>query len=195
MTSSWQPGSKKLKDNPYTGLAVGGGTLTSGVQPAVPPHVQFALAATRYAHHYDYPMEELKRILAKIAMTAAERGRDSKAHFRREITLDDVLKAPTVPGPLDSTTAAASVTARQWRSSRGRTSPRRCATIMCWLRALALRFQAARSCYRMTTTSCTSRERPGSAHRLCPGGDRESAPGDRPRRGSRLLHHYGVVDL
>jgi hypothetical protein len=39
-------GVEKLKDNPYTGLAVGAGKLTSGVEPAVPPPVQFALAAT-----------------------------------------------------------------------------------------------------------------------------------------------------
>jgi 3-oxoacyl-[acyl-carrier-protein] synthase III len=43
-------GVEKLRDNPYTGLAVGTGNLTSGVDPAVPPPVQFALAATRYAH-------------------------------------------------------------------------------------------------------------------------------------------------
>ena len=94
-------GVEKLKDNPYTGLAVGAGNLTSGVEPAVPPPVQFALAATRHAHHYDLPMEELKRILAKIAMKNHANGaKNPKAHFRREIALEDVLKAPTVAWPL-----------------------------------------------------------------------------------------------
>jgi acetyl-CoA C-acetyltransferase len=94
-------GVEKLKDNPYTGLAVGAGNLTSGVDPAVPPPVQFALAATRYAHHYDLPMEELKRILAKIAVKNHANGaKNPKAHFRREIAVEDVLKAPTVGWPL-----------------------------------------------------------------------------------------------
>ena len=94
-------GVEKLKDNPYTGLAVGAGNLTSGVEPAVPPPVQFALAATRYAHHYDLPMEELKRVLAKIAVKNHANGaKNPKAHFRREIVVEDVLKAPTVAWPL-----------------------------------------------------------------------------------------------
>jgi acetyl-CoA C-acetyltransferase len=63
--------------------------------------VQFALAATRYAHHYDLPMEELKRILAKIAVKNHANGaKNPKAHFRREIALEDVLTAPTVAWPL-----------------------------------------------------------------------------------------------
>jgi hypothetical protein len=82
-------GVEKLRDNPYTGLAVGTGNLTSSVDPAVPPPVQFALAATRYAHQYDLPVEELKRILAKIAVKNHANGaKNPKAHFRREIAID-----------------------------------------------------------------------------------------------------------
>jgi acetyl-CoA C-acetyltransferase len=51
--------------------------------------VQFALAATRYAHQYDLPVEELKRILAKIAVKNHANGaKNPKAHFRREIAID-----------------------------------------------------------------------------------------------------------
>jgi acetyl-CoA C-acetyltransferase len=46
-------------------------------------------------------MEELRRILAKIAVKNHANGaKNPKAHFRREITLEDVLKAPTVAWPL-----------------------------------------------------------------------------------------------
>jgi acetyl-CoA C-acetyltransferase len=46
-------------------------------------------------------MEELKRILAKIAVKNHANGaKNPKAHFQREIAMEDVLKAPTVAWPL-----------------------------------------------------------------------------------------------
>lgn len=94
-------GVEKLKDNPYTGLSAGGGVLNSGVEPGAPPPVQFALAATRYAYHYNIPVDELKRVLAKIAVKNHHNGAlNSKAHFKREITVDQVINAPMVAWPL-----------------------------------------------------------------------------------------------
>ena len=60
-------GVEKLKDAPWTGLGMGG-IMSSGVMTSAPPPVQFALAATRYAHHDGIPMDELKRGLARIAV-------------------------------------------------------------------------------------------------------------------------------
>lgn len=95
-------GVEKFKDNPYTGLGIGTSlNLTSGVEPLTPPPVQFALAATRYAYHYNIPMEELKKILAKIAVKNHRHGAlNPKAHFQREITIEQVLNVPMIAWPL-----------------------------------------------------------------------------------------------
>jgi len=95
-------GVEKLKDSPFTGL-VGGGPamIDTGVTPPVPPPVQFALAATRYAHHYGMTIDELKRGLARISVKNHHNGAmNPKAHFQREITLEQVLNAPPVAWPL-----------------------------------------------------------------------------------------------
>lgn len=94
-------GVEKLKDTGWTGL--GGFTIpgTSMVEPQTPPPVQFALAATRYAHHYGMPMEELKKALARISVKNHKNGTlNPKAHFQKEITLEQALKAPWVAWPL-----------------------------------------------------------------------------------------------
>ncbi len=94
-------GVEKLKDTGFAGLGAVGGPPTAGVEPPVPPPAQFALAATRYAHHYGLSMEELKTALAKIAVKNHHNGTlNPKAHFRREVTLEQVLNAPMVAWPL-----------------------------------------------------------------------------------------------
>ncbi len=95
-------GVEKFKDNPYTGLTTSATiNLTSGVEPITPPPVQFALVATRYAYHYGISIEELKRILAKIAVKNHHNGAlNPKAHFQREITIEQVLNAPMIAWPL-----------------------------------------------------------------------------------------------
>lgn len=94
-------GVEKLKDTGWTGL---GGTAvpgTSQTELQVAPPVQFALAATRYSKHYGIPMDELKRAMARIAVKNHKNGTlNPKAHFQREITIEDALKAPWVAWPL-----------------------------------------------------------------------------------------------
>jgi acetyl-CoA C-acetyltransferase len=59
------------------------------------------MAATRYFHHYGIPYEEGKRILAKIAVKNHHNGTlNPKAHFQREVTLEQVLNAPMIAWPL-----------------------------------------------------------------------------------------------
>ncbi|TET38086.1 MAG: acetyl-CoA acetyltransferase [Dehalococcoidia bacterium] len=95
-------GVEKLKDTGFAGLGTaGGGIPSSMVEPPVPPPVQFALVATRYAHHYGLSMEELKTALAKIAVKNHHNGTlNPRAHFRREITVEQVLNAPMIAWPL-----------------------------------------------------------------------------------------------
>lgn len=93
-------GVEKLKDTGFTGLS-GAAAAGSNVDPPVPPPSQFALAATRYFHHYGIPYEEGKRTLAQIAVKNHQNGAlNPKAHLRREITVEDALKAPMIAWPL-----------------------------------------------------------------------------------------------
>ncbi len=93
-------GTEKLKDQGFTGLAPYQ-PPSSEVLPPTPPPTQFALAATRYAHHYGYDMGELKRILARIDVKNHHNGNlNPKAHLRREVTIEQVLSAPWVSWPL-----------------------------------------------------------------------------------------------
>lgn len=62
---------------------------------------EFALLATRYFHSYGLSRDEGKILLAKIAVKNHHNGTFSpKAHFQREISIQDVLNAPMVSWPL-----------------------------------------------------------------------------------------------
>jgi acetyl-CoA C-acetyltransferase len=64
----------------------------------------FALRATSYFDRYGLSPEEGKRMIAKIAVKNRRQGSLSpKAHFQREITLDEALNSPTVCWPLSLT--------------------------------------------------------------------------------------------
>ena len=93
-------GVEKLKDSGFAGLATGVQS-GSGVEPPSPPPVQFALAATSYFHTYGLSYDEGKQVLGQIAVKNHHNGAlHPKAHLRREITLEQVLKAPMIAWPL-----------------------------------------------------------------------------------------------
>ena len=93
-------GVEKLKDSGFSGLAFGDAP-GSDVTPSVPPPSQFALAATRYFHQYGIPYEEGKRVLAQIASKNHHNGTlNPKAHFQREVSVEQVLSAPMIAWPL-----------------------------------------------------------------------------------------------
>lgn len=96
-------GVEKLKDTGWTGLAAFG---TEG-HPAYSmglgggPAGEFALRATRYFHRYGLSPEKGKEILAKIAVKNHHNGSLApKAHFQRELTLEQVINAPIIAWPL-----------------------------------------------------------------------------------------------
>lgn len=72
--------------------------------PQVPiglPAQEFALKATRYFHDYGLSYEEGKRMLSGIAVKNHHNGTMSpKAHFQREITLEQAMNAPMIAYPL-----------------------------------------------------------------------------------------------
>ncbi|MFQ5925604.1 MAG: acetyl-CoA acetyltransferase [Dehalococcoidia bacterium] len=93
-------GVEKQKDSGFAGLS--GFTVDgSGVEPPTPPPVGFALAANRYAHHYGLSFEELKTAMAKVAVKNHHNGTlCPRAHFRREITVEQAINAPMIAWPL-----------------------------------------------------------------------------------------------
>jgi acetyl-CoA C-acetyltransferase len=87
-------GFEKLKDSGYSGLpgaassVIGAGNTAPGA---------FALAATRYFHDYGIGKEELAKISVKNHFNGA---RNKKAHFQKEISIDQAMKAPIIASPL-----------------------------------------------------------------------------------------------
>ena len=93
-------GVEKLKDSGFSGLAIAAGP-GSDVEPPTPPPSQFAMAATRYFHHYGIEYDDGKRTLAQIASKNHHNGTlNSKAHFQREVSEDQIINAPMIAWPL-----------------------------------------------------------------------------------------------
>ena len=99
-------GVEKLKDLGFAGLPDARQVMTLGtlfriIGPNQTGPGAFAMMATRYFERYNLSPEEGKRILAKISVKSHHNGAmNPKAHLRREITVEDVLKAPIVAWPL-----------------------------------------------------------------------------------------------
>ena len=95
-------GVEKLKDTGFGGL----GTMYPGRWEPVYGAFgtgpgRYAMAATAYFAKYGLPPEEGKRILAEISVKSHHYGvHNPKAHLRREITVEDVIKAPIIAWPL-----------------------------------------------------------------------------------------------
>jgi acetyl-CoA C-acetyltransferase len=97
-------GVEKLKDTGYGGLP-DLGKLTGNQNRFVFPNVTapgaFAMMATRYFAKYGLSPEEGKQAMAKISVKSHKNGvKCPKAHLRREITEEQVLKAPIIAWPL-----------------------------------------------------------------------------------------------
>ena len=99
-------GVEKLKDTGYGGLPEFShyslnGTFRRIIDPNVTGPGVFAMMATKYFDRYKISPDEGKSILAKISVKSHRNGAlNEKAHIRREITEQDVLKSPIVAWPL-----------------------------------------------------------------------------------------------
>ncbi len=92
-------GAEKLKDNGYAGLGAGRGTSPVMEARRTAPG-SFALIANRYFEDHGISCDEGRKLLAKIAVKNHSNGMLApKAHFHKEITVEDVLKAPIVATP------------------------------------------------------------------------------------------------
>jgi acetyl-CoA C-acetyltransferase len=99
-------GVEKLKDSGTTGVKgpsiVGDNPDgTSGIGPGYSAPASFAYMATRYFSDYKLTPEEGKRLLAEIAVKNHHNGSlNPKAHFKNELSVEQVIKAPIVAWPL-----------------------------------------------------------------------------------------------
>ncbi len=95
-------GAEKLKDTGYSGLPQTRPTATWSYRLTTQtPAAIFAMMANGYFAKYGLTFDEGKKLLARIAVKNHHNGSLSpKAHFQREITLDQAIKAPMVAYPL-----------------------------------------------------------------------------------------------
>lgn len=93
-------GVEKLKDTGFPGLGAGRG-MNPVIEARRTAPGSFALIATRYFEQYGLSYDEGRRTLARIAVKNHHNGMLApKAHFHKELTIDDVLAAPLVASPL-----------------------------------------------------------------------------------------------
>lgn len=93
-------GAEKLKDTGFGGLGTGRGLSTVREARRTAPG-SFALGATRYFEKYGLTYEDGRRLLAKIAVKNHANGMLApRAHFHKEITVEDCLNAPIIATPL-----------------------------------------------------------------------------------------------
>ncbi len=97
-------GAEKLKDTGYGGLpemSTSLGTKNRVIFPGISAPGAFAMMANRYFSKYGMPVEEGRRVLAKISVNSHKNGaKNPKAHLKRIITEEDVLNAPIIASPL-----------------------------------------------------------------------------------------------
>ena len=95
-------GAEKLKDTGYSGLPQTRPVATWSYRLTTQtPAAGFAMMATGYFAKYGLSFEEGKQLLSMIAVKNHHNGSlNPKAHFQREITMEQALKAPMVAYPL-----------------------------------------------------------------------------------------------
>jgi acetyl-CoA C-acetyltransferase len=97
-------GVEKLKDTGYGGLpefTTMMGMKNRQIFPNITAPGAFAMLATRYFSQYGLDPEEGRRVLARVSVKSHKNGAlNPKAHLRREITIEQALKAPMIAWPL-----------------------------------------------------------------------------------------------
>jgi len=124
-------GAEKLKDMGIAGLPNQVPLGTPNLVTAISAPGLFAMMATSYFHRYGLSPQEGKRMLSYIPVKSHHNGAmNPKAHFRREITLEQVLNSPIIAWPLGifdccgtSDGAAAAILVRASEAKKFRRDP------------------------------------------------------------------------
>jgi len=97
-------GVEKLKDIGYGGLPDFSqlrGIYNRQIFPNMTAPGMFAMMATRYFDRYGLKPDEGKRTIARISAKSHYNGaRTAKAHLRKEVDVDTIMKAPIISWPL-----------------------------------------------------------------------------------------------
>lgn len=95
-------GVEKLKDTGYGGLPLASvGTFIPQWYPNAVAPANFAQLATAYRRRHGVSADLLKRAIAHVSVKSHANGvKNEKAHLRKAITMEQVLKAPTIAEPL-----------------------------------------------------------------------------------------------
>ena len=95
-------GMEKLKDTGYGGLPVRTrGVLNDMVGLVGSAPGQFAQVASAYRAKYGVNPGDLKRAIGHVSVKSHDNGaRNPKAHLRKRITIEDVMRAPMIAEPL-----------------------------------------------------------------------------------------------
>ena len=96
-------GFDKMKDRSQRGGGVESGSdeAHSVLGHGVSDPERYAMAAIRYFHQYGLSKEEGKRMLAMISSKNRSNGaRNPRAMFQEEVSVEDIMNAPSVAGPL-----------------------------------------------------------------------------------------------
>jgi len=94
-------GAEKLKDMGIAGVPNQVPLGTPNLVTAISAPGLFAMMATSYFHRYGLSPQEGKRMLSYIPVKSHHNGAmNPKAHFRREVTLEQVLNSPIIAWPL-----------------------------------------------------------------------------------------------
>ena len=93
-------GVEKVKDSGYQGLNAFP-IPTDGTNRTLTAAAMFSMVAPAYARKYGVPLDEMKRVLARIASKNHANGaRNVRAQFRREMSVDQICAMPAVAGDL-----------------------------------------------------------------------------------------------
>lgn len=95
-------GVEKLKDSGFGGLPVPSkGTFNDLWIPYCSAPAGFAQLAAGYRAKYGMSKEELKRAIARVSWKSHQNGvKNPKAHLRKAVEMDTILKAPMIADPL-----------------------------------------------------------------------------------------------
>ena len=93
-------GAEKLKDMGIAGLPNQVPLGTPNLITAISAPGLFAMMATSYFHRYGLSPQEGKRMMARIPVKNHHNGAmNPKAHFQREVTMEQVINAPIIAWP------------------------------------------------------------------------------------------------
>ncbi|MGH9891786.1 MAG: acetyl-CoA acetyltransferase, partial [bacterium] len=122
-------GFEKLKDSGFTGL--GGIRVHPVFYRGMTTPGMFGLVAHRYFHRRGWSEDRGRELLAKISVKSHRNGSiNPKAHFQKEVSVEEVLRAPVIASPLGlydccpvSDGAAAAVITRRELARKFRDDP------------------------------------------------------------------------